>query len=410
MRATPNWIFSIATALGAWWLAGGLCLGQSLSVGGVTFTYLRTGEYKPDAMQASIMLDMAFGKATIGNPQAWDSVGRTLRRPTGIDLVYTAYPDDTTRWFNPLTAQRLEALFALDPTLHQAPVRWRLVAQTDGQTTEAAQRLFHGFVIYYQVEEKALLAELLKQRLEGGAPDPRLLRDLGMSQVRGIISGDKVLADSVVRAAFARRPQWRDLLVVADWTSSMYPYGADLLRWHETHLAQGAIKYLVLFNDGDAFARPVNPRAVGATGGLYAIAPKRLEDVITLMDTVMLRGDGGDFPENDVEALRWGIRRFGAKCKGVVLIADNESDVRDLALLSDIKRPVHIILCSPERKPPHPHYLTIAWRTGGSVILLDDELNFLRPGQPISTDGVRVGGARYRLVEGAFRRIPRSGD
>ena len=352
-----------------------------------------------DPLMNAVVLRMAYARAEIQNPQDWDADARFGLKPTRVDLIYTAYPRDTAKWltrYHDLIGRRVEALCALDPALRG--VEWRLVPQTDGKAAEDAAKMFHGVVIYYAVDD-----DLLAEMIAGGKPiAPRLVRDFCMSQVRDIVSDRSELADSTVRRAMDRHPEWRDVLLVADWTSSMYAYGADVLRWQEAH--RNVLKYLVLFNDGDDFIRPAgSPKNVGATGGFYAVRPTSLAAVLALMDSVILRGDGGDFPENDLEALRWADKLYGGECGAVVLIADNESDVRDLALLPEIKRPVHVILCSPERKPPHPHYLTIAWRTGGSITTLSDELAFERPGAPVPKGGLKLDGATYRLEDGAFK-------
>lgn len=65
------------------------------------------------------------------------------------------------------------------------------------------------------------------------------------------------------------------------------------------------IRYYVFFNDGD---EKLNPnKVIGSTGGVYGMAANNLNKVLATMQTAMKDGNGGDIPENNIEAILFGI-------------------------------------------------------------------------------------------------------
>jgi hypothetical protein len=224
-----------------------------------------------------------------------------------------------------------------------------------------------------------------------------------MNMIRGIINGDYPLPpqDSVVLKTFARHPEWKGLMVITDWTGSMYQYGAQVLKWHKQNIEKGTIKHLVLFNDGDDFEKNYSnfgqTKKMGETGGIYFCDPTDLEEVMQMMEMVMLRGDGGEIPENDIEAILKGIERYKGTYSSIVLIADNASEVRDINLLYKLKQPVHIIICGDVANI-HPDYVAIAWKTGGSIMTIDYEVLFKGPESPLKKNTIKVGKNKYVLT------------
>jgi len=221
-------------------------------------------------------------------------------------------------------------------------------------------------------------------------------REMGI--VKGILSGELPLEDSSVFRILDRHPEWSDLAVVMDWTGSMYPYGAQLVRWHQLNLSKGVVKHLAVFNDGDDRRRnDIMPnKPIGHTGGVYFLEPDNLESIIALMETVMLNGDGGDLPENDLEAVLSAAKEYPSAGK-LLLISDGNSRVRDMALLSYLNVPVIIIPCGLKQQEIHPDYLTMAWHTGGSVLLEGDELHFKEPRQELRRNQIKFSRVRYEL-------------
>ncbi|MCS6904975.1 MAG: hypothetical protein RML72_08665 [Bacteroidia bacterium] len=224
-----------------------------------------------------------------------------------------------------------------------------------------------------------------------------------MDMVRQIIDGSYPLPpqDSVVLKTFARHPEWKELMVVTDWTGSMYQYGAQVVKWHKDNLERGTIKHLVFFNDGDDYEKSYSSlgqsKKMGETGGVYFCTPSDIEEVIRTMEMVMLKGDGGEIPENDIEAILKGMEHFKGQYSSIVLIADNASEVRDINLLYKLKQPVHVIICG-DATVVHPDYVAIAWKTGGSIMTIDYEVIFKAPQKPLKRNTIKVGKNKYILT------------
>ncbi|MEM6763947.1 MAG: hypothetical protein AAF655_03445 [Bacteroidota bacterium] len=276
-----------------------------------------------------------------------------------IDLVFTKYPADTANWrtnYHRLLNDRMETLFQVDPSLKNDPnIKWNMYLQTSCASEDQAKEYFHGFVIKYR---------------------PRKVRTLdkvtGTKDMRAVLNGYARIKDSTVFKVMERNQQWDNMLVVMDWTGSMYRYGLQMLLWHKEQLKEqsASINHLVLFNDGNS--RKNWQKKPGKTGGIYKTPSHDLEYIIKTMSFVMKKGDGGDAEENDLEAVLTGINHLN-DFRDIVLIADNKSEVRDMELLAKINRPVHIILCDTDEEAIHPHYKEIAEKTGGSIHTLRED-------------------------------------
>ncbi|MEM7513998.1 MAG: hypothetical protein AAF388_23930, partial [Bacteroidota bacterium] len=200
--------------------------------------------------------------------------------------------------------------------------------------------------------------------------------------MRSVLNGYARIKDSTVFKVMERNRHWNDMLVVMDWTGSMYKYGLQMLLWHKQQLKDNnsSIKHLVLFNDGNN--RKNWQKKPGKTGGIYKTPSHDLEYIIKTMSFVMKKGDGGDAEENDLEAVLTGINHLN-KYEDIILIADNKSEVRDMELLVKINRPVHIILCDTEQEKIHPHYKEIAEKTGGSIHTIGEDFSMKAVGSSV---------------------------
>ncbi|MCE3007396.1 MAG: hypothetical protein LW884_03495 [Bacteroidetes bacterium] len=351
-----------------------------------------------------ILLQMPYASDSVLNPEAWVP---GLGTPTGISLIYTAYPADTAQWLTPFSAlgsARLAQAYARDPRLRQVPLT--LVAQTAPKTAQAARRMLHGVAIAYQPDtpmgqEPVPMPDYAHDSYQPPDPNDRYFQAAAMAEVRRIADGATPKSAAVLQA-LQRNPQWRDMLVVVDWTGSMYEYGAQLLQWQQQH--RGQIRHWVFFNDGDDALKDVASRMrdkpLGRTGGLYAVRqPQGTEAVLQAMAYVMKRGSGGDVAENNLEALLRAAATFPDR-GDVVMIADNSSAMRDSSLRGQVRFPVHIIACDALPGPVRPEYVDLAWRSGGSVSGTGFTHSFGRPQAPIPADGVQLGRARYVLQQG----------
>src|SRR5690606_34139262 len=95
------------------------------------------------------------------------------------------------------------------------------------------------------------------------------------------------------------------------------------------------------FNDGNNAA--TKNKKIGKTGGIYFT--KSISEINKQIKEAMQMGNGGEAPENDIEAILYAIENDNLADE-IVLIGDNYSAVRDLELLKEISKPVHVILCA----------------------------------------------------------------
>lgn len=322
----------------------------------------------------AVALQMSYASPSIRNLEDWQNEDRQ-KVVYEIDLVFTRYPYHRQEWitdYDWLLEARLQAISQLDPSfVRNKFVKWRYVLQTSCETEPEAKQLFHGVVLkyFYRGEERP-----------EGQPDARpvvkmktVRNPLDTSQMevlRKIVSGQVVLPDSTVLKVLERHQDWEDLLVVADWTGSMYSYGTQVVAWQEQ--SRQKVRQFVFFNDGDKM--PEHEKRLGQTGGIYFSHGTEREQVLQTMAQVMQRGYGGLPPENDIEALLKATYKV-PEAKEVVLIADNSSRVRDMAMAQQVKRPVKIILCGVGKSALNPDYVYLAYLTGGSLHTIDEDLD-----------------------------------
>jgi hypothetical protein len=151
--------------------------------------------------------------------------------------------------------------------------------------------------------------------------------------------------------------------LVMDVTGSMTTHIAAMLHWVRLYHLNSPFTSYTFFNDGDM--KTTKQKKIGETQGIYMA--QNFEEVGDVIKKAMMKGNGGEAPENDLEAV---IHAFtnDANAHSVVLVGDNYSEVRDLELLTNITRPVHVILCAAP-KFVRCDYLSIAKETGGLFIL-----------------------------------------
>lgn len=338
--------------------------------------------YKLDNHYKAAVLNMGYASWQIQNPEIWKNENRV---PVSVDIVFTSYPKKKEDWitnYDLLLRKRIEAVLKLVPNLKmRQEVKWNFILQTDCETEEEAKRMFHGAVIKYLT----LVPETTPVKKEGVQATEDIVTIY--NEIETGVYGLVPFRDSVVLKVFERN-NWGKMLVVTDWTGSMYPYGSQVVLWHRLNFEKDLVKYFIFFNDGNQKAD--RQKRVGNTGGIYYCRPDSLDYLVKVMKFVAKRGTGGDIPENNIEALLKGIRLFKGYDE-LVMIADNNAAVRDMALLPKVTVPVRIILCGlDENKVIHPHYLEIARLTGGSIHILEEDilnLNELKEGEKIVIAG-----------------------
>jgi hypothetical protein len=209
---------------------------------------------------------------------------------------------------------------------------------------------------------------------------------------------DNAIEDSTVIKTLLKMPV-KNALVVADVTASMSPWLIQLMQFLSAAEQKNNFVSFTCFNDGDD--RPDFDKPLARTGGVYTEKYETALHAADLISITMQKGKGGDLPENVCEAIIKAEAKT-EKYDNTILIADSWAPVRDIQLLSQIKKPVHIVLCG-NRLGAHPDYIMIALATGGTVTapnlpaLNMDALRTLKP----LTYNSKV----YQLVDGRVKEI-----
>ena len=167
------------------------------------------------------------------------------------------------------------------------------------------------------------------------------------------------------------RTKWEKATIVGDVTGSMYKYTAQLLLWVKTNPIGSLAKNFVFFNDGDNM--PDRDKKLGSTGGIYHKTCNTYAEVESLMKSTMLKGNGGDYPENNIEALMQGEKNF-PDAEFQVLIADNWAAIKDKVLWQYLTKPVRVVVCGATEFNVNIDYLNLARRTKGSVHLMESDM------------------------------------
>ncbi|MCH2043074.1 MAG: hypothetical protein MK212_02950 [Saprospiraceae bacterium] len=198
---------------------------------------------------------------------------------------------------------------------------------------------------------------------------------------------------------------------VTDVTSSMSPYIEEFLLWN----MENAIEYpkgkCFFFNDGNGTLN--DQKYIGETGGIYQVANANLSDLLRTIREAIRKGNGGDIPENDLEALLKAQDQAQQLAKGkdieLILIADNKSPVRDLELLKQLKYPVRVILCGAQQKnakvPIRTDYIAIAYMTNGSIHIRNKDCWNVR--EKYEGQLFYLKGRKYELKDGNYYRFVR---
>jgi len=207
--------------------------------------------------------------------------------------------------------------------------------------------------------------------------------------------------DDLLKKVLSRIPHADSLGLVIDLTGSMGPYMAQALELSTEIIQNGypTIKAVALFNDGNMV--PNQYKKIGETGGinllLKDITPDRL---ISLAVKTMRDGNGGDAPENNVEAVL-ALLKNCKDCSTILVVCDNHATPRDMSLAQNIDKTVHWIICGDG--PLNADYLTLARNSRGIIHTYESTiygLHLLQEGQT-----VQVLKTTYRLSGNKFRRV-----
>lgn len=222
-----------------------------------------------------------------------------------------------------------------------------------------------------------------------------LTSDISMIEPSPFAFVDVLQMDTVVNAVLNRNKSWKKMIIVEDVTGSMYPYTMQTLAWRKLNDRATRAKQFVFFNDGDN--KPDGP--IGRSGGAYYVNSKDNADVEKVCTTTMSKGGGGMGPENNIEAIIY-AQNQNKDAAEIVMVADNWAPVRDMRLLSEVKVPVHIIVCGAFNGNVNIDYLNIALATGGSVHTIEqdfDALSKLNEGEVL-----KIGDQKFKVKDGRF--------
>jgi len=187
---------------------------------------------------------------------------------------------------------------------------------------------------------------------------------------------DDTASYGVYKTLARNTKKWKKTMIVTDLTGSMYPYAKEINTWLKLHfMSDTAQQYFVFFNDGDN--KRDKDKKIGITGGIYVCRAKTTEDLVNTMKLTIKKGEGGDSPENVVEAIITGLKKV-RRPDNIILIADNWAKARDLILIGKVKVPVRVILCGVyEGMEINTDYLNIAYKTHGSIHTIEQDITEL---------------------------------
>lgn len=347
--------------------------------------------YKPQLSKSIVLLENGYVKSKILNPEKW-SQQKDKIAVIQIDIIFTKYPKEKEFWktdYYELLAARLKELFKIDSTLNDNSFEWNIILQTNCNNEEQAAKLFHGIAIHY-VNIDQVIKESSKDAVQTNNYEPEEL-GIKSQKVINFIKSQGGFRDSVVMKIFDRKKDWERSLIVMDWTGSMHKYAAQAILWHILNFQKSGEKYFCFFNDGDRL--PDEKKQIGKTGGIYFSNASDLENLINTFYVVSKNGDGGDEPENDVEALLKAAKKY-PDFDEIILIADNNSCVRDFSLIKDLDVSLDIILCGTENGI-NPQYINMAYLTGGSIHTIEEDIENLSG--RLKDNKMKVWGIDYTL-------------
>ena len=337
------------------------------------FKIVKTKKVNPKSQKNTSVLYNGYAQSKLSKTENWTN-SKDGVKPKEIHLVFSLYPKEFDYWltnYHELLANRLKALFAVDEELNSRDIKWFLVLQTDCETEDEAKLLYHGILIKYD----KLSAKEIKEREKANAvADASIAKNdfsSAKKRVERYVKNAGGMHDSSVFKILDRHKQWKNVLCVVDWTSSMYQHSAQGLLWHLNNIDSSGIAFFSFFNDGDA--KWETEKKLGTTGGIYFSEANDMNKVVRVFNTAMRKGLGGEIPENDVEAIVKSIEKF-PEFSELILIADN-SPMRDFDLWDQVKHPVRVLIADGDWTV-NPEYINLAYLTGGSFHTVNEDVYF----------------------------------
>ena len=208
----------------------------------------------------------------------------------------------------------------------------------------------------------------------------------------------KAMHESGIYTSLEHLDSTKQFALVMDVTGSMGSSIATMLKWIKDNHETVPFSSFSFFNDGDNKSSSAKP--IGKAGGIYST--RSIHEVNQIVEIAMRNGSGGpELSENDMEAVLKAIE-IDPTATDILLIGDNYSEVRDIRLLDDITKPVHVLLCAAPSKI-RTEYLNVAKQTGGQIYLNGEiiDLSKIVDGETVVIQGFNYvfNGRKFRLVE-----------
>lgn len=418
---------------------------------------------KPEVISAikidsnlAIYLPMPFSQAVFSDFSQLNYI-KDVKTIYGIDLVYTRFKEVDSFSQPKLNLHRFKELKKIYPQAFNEPdIHWRVLEQREAKTKEAAEKCFHGFVIYLKnimpdsitknevntiieilnsyhdtmiwipekidykikrvkVETGVYLPRSEKKRKEGITYKTRgiwnrepqtytrkdsIIRKKSGGYFQKVGKFDTSLFRSTAEYKMLTRRKWSTkMAVVADVTGSMTPYSTQVMLWLKYNPDILAYGRFTFFNDGDNI--PDLYKKIGKTGGIYFSKSQNFDSVYNVMVKAMSRGQGGDLPENNMEAVKETLKMW-PDTDTILLIADNSAPVKDLMLLKNLKIPISVMCCGVTNRI-NPDYINIVNTTGGKLFVLEHELQNLKGLK--NGNRITIGDAIFEYQKGALFKI-----
>lgn len=378
----------------------------------------------------TVKLKMDFNSPEILNPEAVAFLKDV--NIVKIDLYYTAFQMSETFSQPKLNKTRLENLKKILPSAFEQPyIQWHFIGQNGCKTEQIAKTYFHGFIITYipKVTEKETEREitdinkifksdslgydsvytiyttsLKRKKYKTGyyLPVSKSKKEKGIVyKSKGLFNRPmqyairidtikrgttyhtfvknkhamsfvkRNMTDTTIFAVLNRHQNWHDIAFVCDVTGSMSAYTSQLLVWYKLNSIGNKIQCFTFFNDGDD--KPDRKKKIGKTGGIYQMNAGNYTAVSSVVEKAMRSGSGGDAPENNCEDLISAIQEY-PNAKEFVMIADNFANIKDLELIKQVNKPIHIIICGTGNFMINTDYLDLARSTNGSIHSIEQDI------------------------------------
>lgn len=372
-----------------------------------------------------------FAKPIILNPEQEKQLKEKV--VLKIELVYTKFRTSPTFNQKKLNQNRLIELKKVAPQLFENPLwEFELISQTNGDSREICNKMFHGFVITFRPnssnstlkQEGDYLSKLVTTLVKNdrikndSVPKKYYIKtnyDMKIGYVHDTIYyvdtfplpqppdffyNHSLYKDSTVLNVFDRNKNWNNFIVVTDVTGSMSPYSAQVFVWLKAQAENKKAKYFVFFNDGDE--KDSHKKKPLDTKGIYVTENTSIDDVTKTAIKCMERGSGGgESLENDVEAIIEGIK-YSPSADAVILIADNMEAMRDYKYIDKIKKPVIVILCGTKGRV-NVQYLDLARKTKGSVHTVHSDITNLQ--RIKNGENFTIDDKEYTFQNGKFHSV-----